>query len=43
MKGLVEVSPGVARVKVGARAARKHYGIVIDENFVDGLHDAPRK
>ena len=43
MKGLTEVSPAVARVKIDARAARKHYGIQSHKRFNEWLHDRQRR
>ena len=43
MKGLASASPASAKVKIGARSARKHYGFEIEEKFIDSKHNDARK
>ncbi|CAD6568570.1 MAG: hypothetical protein ASARMPRED_001863 [Alectoria sarmentosa] len=43
MKGLATTSPNFASVKISGRCARKHYGLEIQDEFIQGVHDEDRR
>ncbi len=43
MKALASTSPSFATVKVNGRAARKHYGVMIQRPYEHGVHEFHRQ
>ncbi|KAL1962682.1 hypothetical protein VTN77DRAFT_9316 [Rasamsonia byssochlamydoides] len=43
IRGLSEKQPGLATIRVKSRVARRHYGTVAYEYFVEGKHDESRR
>ena len=39
MKGLASTSASFAKVGISARSARKHYGLHIGKEYIEGQHD----
>ena len=43
MRGLAMTSPTFASVKISGRCARRHYGLGVQEDFSEGVHDENRR
>jgi hypothetical protein len=43
MKGLAEMRPTEATIRVDTRVARRHYGTCVYASFDEGVHDPSRR
>ena len=43
MRGLATTSLDFASVRISGRCARKHYGIAVGKEFINGVHEQNRR